>query len=552
MLNYPQLIAIPIPKRLTLPSVVLCYTRHACTDTDRNYVLPLRNKSAIQYAADVPHTKRVAYTFGEYAKLKLAFMAERTYLPFSINRLTARFLALLPVLLLGAWLRFNNLEAQSLWEDELYSWQISHLATPWQVIEAAQQDVHPPGYQLVMWGWQRLLGQTAFALRAFSAFCGILSLAALWQVGHNWLSAKAAWRATLLMAVLWFPLYYSQEARSYSLLLLLTLFSVLFAFAGQRYRWHYGISLACLPWVHYFGILVFVGHGVGWVVYFIVSKRLWWGRILLLGIAFLPFGGWIPNLLGQFSREQSGFWIPNPQPFWVQFVTYFWFFFNRKIEQTYWMMALLAFGVVASLVIPNQRLLRRRWAGIWLVAWLLLPAGLVYWASLYGFSVLTERNLIICLPAAYLLAGLALAYLPNRWLNLTISLALVVFFFRQLYTPNHYWREPSKTQYTPAMHTVLQDISGSWLLAQTPDLSVVDYYWVQAGQAPAQEVLLKTSTDWQAVQAAVQTHQPAVIWYLHSRGERLWQGDVPFAGYENIPQPAFFGLALYRFERTNR
>jgi len=53
-------------------------------------------------------------------------------------------LVLLAIMLLGALLRFSGLGFQSLWSDELASWDISTRETISQVIGGVQSDDHPP------------------------------------------------------------------------------------------------------------------------------------------------------------------------------------------------------------------------------------------------------------------------------------------------------------------------------------------------------------------------------------------------------------------------
>ena len=57
--------------------------------------------------------------------------------------------------LLGGALRFYGLSVQSLWADELASWDFSEQGTLSQVFQGVRSDVHPPLYFLILHFTQR-------------------------------------------------------------------------------------------------------------------------------------------------------------------------------------------------------------------------------------------------------------------------------------------------------------------------------------------------------------------------------------------------------------
>jgi hypothetical protein len=69
-------------------------------------------------------------------------------------------LTLLAIMLLGAALRFYGLGFQSLWSDELASWDFSNRETISQVIGGVRSDDHPPLYFLILRFAQVILGDS--------------------------------------------------------------------------------------------------------------------------------------------------------------------------------------------------------------------------------------------------------------------------------------------------------------------------------------------------------------------------------------------------------
>lgn len=176
------------------------------------------------------------------------------------------------VLLLGSFLRFHLLEAQSFWNDEGNSARLSERSIP-AIIDGTASDVHPPLYYLALRGWRELAGETEFGLRAFSSFAGILTVAATVAVTRRVAGGRAAIIAGLLAAVSPVLVYYSQETRMYALLALLAVLSawtLLNWLAGLTERglirpagWAaaYILFLAAGLYTHYFFPAVLVAQG---------------------------------------------------------------------------------------------------------------------------------------------------------------------------------------------------------------------------------------------------------------------------------------------------
>jgi len=134
----------------------------------------------------------------------------------------------LAALLLGAALRFYRLDAQSLWNDEGNTARLVERSVR-LIVEGAAGDIHPPGYYLILAVWRSATGDSEFALRGFSALCGVLTIAvaaALGQRAGGWATAVGA---AFLVAVHPLAVYYSQEARMYALLGLVSALTLLVA-----------------------------------------------------------------------------------------------------------------------------------------------------------------------------------------------------------------------------------------------------------------------------------------------------------------------------------
>ena len=125
------------------------------------------------------------------------------------------------ILLVAALLRLHGLAEESIWLDEATSILLAQERLP-DLIRATAQDIHPPGYYALLHLWLGL-GPGAWIARSLSAFLGIISVAAIYQLGKSALGQGAGLATALLLAVSPLHIWYAQETRMYALVTLLAL-----------------------------------------------------------------------------------------------------------------------------------------------------------------------------------------------------------------------------------------------------------------------------------------------------------------------------------------
>jgi mannosyltransferase len=133
------------------------------------------------------------------------------------------------IVLLGALLRFTTLDLQSYRYDEaLTAGRVLHpsLFTTLSVVPNTEST--PPFYFLVAWLWSRPLGTGEVALRSLSALAGTATIVVIYLGATTLLSRRVGLIAAAIVAVNPVMVWFSQDARSYSLAVLLTALSFLF------------------------------------------------------------------------------------------------------------------------------------------------------------------------------------------------------------------------------------------------------------------------------------------------------------------------------------
>jgi mannosyltransferase len=167
------------------------------------------------------------------------------------------------IIVLGAAIRFSTLGEQSFWYDEATTHAIVAHGLGHVLSAVPQTESTPPLYYVLLWLWAQVFGHGEVGLRSFSALCGTLTIPVVWALGRRLISERAGMVAALLTAVNPFLFWYSQEARAYSLLLLLSALSLLALVRalqtpsrGRVLAW--GLISAVALGAHYFAAFVLV------------------------------------------------------------------------------------------------------------------------------------------------------------------------------------------------------------------------------------------------------------------------------------------------------
>ena len=152
------------------------------------------------------------------------------------RKVTKYGIALLGIVLIGAFLRVYHLGTQSIWLDEAFSVALAKMTLP-QMVQATAADVHPPFYYFLLHYWIIVFGTSESAVRLLSALFGILAIPMIYVVGRRLFNKEVGLVGALILALSSFNVYYSQETRMYSLMALLALLSMvlLLTFLAAEY-----------------------------------------------------------------------------------------------------------------------------------------------------------------------------------------------------------------------------------------------------------------------------------------------------------------------------
>jgi len=234
------------------------------------------------------------------------------------------------VLALAVFLRFYLLDGQSFWNDEGNSARIAERSLQ-LITEGAAGDIHPPLYYYLLHVWRGLFGSSEFALRSLSAVLGVLVVGLTFLIGRRVFSAGVGLLAAFVAAINPFQIYYSQEARMYMLLAVISAAATFFLLrlledwsirdGGSRigdqgsrrfssFLDHCSLIIFYVLglYTHYAFPFVLVTHFFIVLAWTLVTRARWqhfivWiGLVAAAGVLFLP---WLPTAIRQITTWPS-------------------------------------------------------------------------------------------------------------------------------------------------------------------------------------------------------------------------------------------------------
>jgi len=220
----------------------------------------------------------------------------------------------LPMLLLGV-LALRDLGTPSFWRDEVSSvvFAKGSLGDLLTIVGRDRDDVglaNMATYYLILHFWL-FIGETEARVRFLSVLLGVASVVPVYFVARRLGGWLAAALAATLFALIPYAIHYSQEARGYSLAMLIGGGMTWLVLVGVERRvrtWPwlaYGVIGALGLYVHFFVALIVAAHGL-WLL---VTRQIpTWRGMFAAGLPLTLAAAPIPLIIAEFGGEHD--WIP--------------------------------------------------------------------------------------------------------------------------------------------------------------------------------------------------------------------------------------------------
>ncbi|MFL5910697.1 MAG: glycosyltransferase family 39 protein [Gaiellaceae bacterium] len=303
------------------------------------------------------------------------------------------------VTLAGAAVRFSTLGVQSYWADEGVTVRLMRLSLHGMLSAIPNSESTPPLYYVLAWVWAKLFGTGEWGLRSLSAVFGTATIPVAYLLGARLVSARAGAVAAALTAFSPLLVWYSQEARSYALVVLLTGLSLVL-FAERRAWWWALVSILALA-THYFALFAVVPCAL-WLLWRGGGRRIW-AAVATVAVAG---GALLPLAIDQASNHAADFIrVSSLGTRLLQVPKQFLVGYDSPAETPATVAAVVLAGLALVLLATRSNPREQRGAGA--AAALALATGLppVVLAALGADFVITRNLLVAWIPAAVVLAA---------------------------------------------------------------------------------------------------------------------------------------------------
>lgn len=407
---------------------------------------------------------------GQLTRGFLKFLSGRNGVVSLRDKKTLCLFMVIGILFLGGFLRFYQLDRESLWYDEAKSVSLAkecNFRTIWNEDDATK----PLFYLLILRPWIKIFGVTEYSVRFPAVILGVLSIFLIYKVGSLFFNRKTGLIAGLLLAVSPLSIYYSRQAdyssakipmallamflffkniRNQNNFFLLTIINIALIYThpfcfllvvveniivalfykndwGYLRRWLQSqlfVFLACVLWLIIFYRVDTLANATDWVA-------IPTGETILRTVEALSHGVY------RFALGGSGYtvydeYLVMPR---VLFVMYIFFFLYGCVS-----LKKTSGHVRQNLVI--------------VLTWLFVPVVILFIFSKLFFPVYADRYVMFCLPAYYLFLAYTLSMIPRKVVSgsiVAVIAALHFFPLRILYAPDstnmdniYSWREIGK------------------------------------------------------------------------------------------------------------
>lgn len=347
-------------------------------------------------------------------------------------------------------LRIYRLGSESIWQDEGFSINLASRSLP-EMIEMlySMGDFNPPLHFITLHYWIGLFGSSEFATRFLSAIFGFFSVVMIYKLGKLIFNKETGIISAAILGLSAFDIHYSQEARTYSLLVLLSLTSTYF-FVKLLCENRGGVAVAyiasstLLIYAHTFGSLIIVAENLYYFVMWlrsktrpVISAKRWISYQLLLAALFTPWL-WllVYKLIPQLPARRVDFW-PIDKPSLDSIADTF-ISFSGTLTLFLIFIGLLIFLLVEKVEPPDHVRNSTTNTPIWgstkemigydidnamiylLLFWLIAPIVIAFLISQFIIPIYSDKYLIEVLPAFYLLISRGLNEISIKHIKLAV------------------------------------------------------------------------------------------------------------------------------------
>jgi len=391
------------------------------------------------------------------------------------------------LVLINLVLKTRYVKHPSLAMDEPFSVYYSQFDITTIITELSYGN-NPPLFEIFLHFWTMLFGISEFSVRFPSVMFSSLSVYFLYQICYKYVNLKTAILASVLFTLSNYQLYFAQEARVYSLFMLLTIISF-YLYVKLMTLKHSKINITTYIFIN---TLLLYSHFFSWFVLFvqaislIIIYRKNMSDLLrftkYFGVIILLFSPYIKIFIERFLDSSNGTWVApvkNLRPIhsfysslindthigyvlililsWIVLQKYIIRYFTEKLTKGLLIFLSTAFVLISlslrlplvpSYLLPIENEFSSTFEIIAfllfylaifihfllnndrsrhekiIVSWFFIPAFIMFLSSFY-IPMFIDRYLIYCTPPFFIVVAIIVGKLENK-LFMSFSLFIII------------------------------------------------------------------------------------------------------------------------------
>ncbi len=341
---------------------------------------------------------------------------------------------LLVIILLATALRLFHLGKQSLWLDE--AWSYTYALVPLRAsLETLLVSGDPPSPDIFLIRLFLIVGKNETIIRFPSFIFGVLSVAVIYRVGRLILDSRLGLVSALFLALNPFHLWYSQEARMYSV----GMFSILaasyfFLRLLQKNSWRtwggFIVFSSLAYYSYYVPLQIALAQFVLLLCYLRTYRVLFRKWVVAQALAFAPLLPWLALYFSQDTPRIGIGWIPKPTI--LAPLETLWAFSSGYSGGLTAGAAIALLPFCLALALGTLSVMRDSTPHkLFLFLWLVVPITATFLLSLLR-PIYVHRYLIFALPAYLTLMACGIMNTPTRIVRLALTAVVLAIMFNGL------------------------------------------------------------------------------------------------------------------------
>lgn len=370
--------------------------------------------------------------------------------------------------------RIYKLDFQSPWLDELFTLTKSQSDNSLsEIVSALAGDAHPPLYYFIVHFFVSIFGDSIYVARLVSVLFGVGGIVLLYYLAKELFSKNTALTAVLLLSVNHFHIYYSQEARMYTMLFFTTTLAFLFLVRflknpGLTSALLYSFATVLLVNTHFYSFFALLSQYLI-ILYFIVKPYNATGKNifryafisgLITLVSILPL---IPALSG--TSKIKSFWVVIPSEN----------VYAEMLKELIGPEVCIAIGIITIVyfiyaVFKEKELVRygidpvntrQAFSFHVLFIWLFICLAVPLLLSYIHIPIIVSRYFINILPPLFLFIAAGIHRIEGKTVKVAVVCAFLTFALIDLCAVKDHYNKVIKTQYREAGNFVKENHHGS-------------------------------------------------------------------------------------------